>query len=130
MRDGAQVRLLRSIVRRGPVRLNDKSAVSIPEPIVQFESKLDQFRSAQLHRTKIPEALWQAAVKLAWQHGKSSRSSAAAGRAFNRRVPHRSIGPPPSCLAGSGTMIHITAQVPVLAGVQAEQLWAKPRRRL
>jgi hypothetical protein len=49
--------------------LNDKSNVSIPEPVVQLQRQLDQFRSAQPHRTKIPEALWQAAVELARQHG-------------------------------------------------------------
>ncbi len=49
--------------------MNDKNAVSIPEPIVQLQRQLDQFRSAQPHRAKIPEGLWQAAVELARQHG-------------------------------------------------------------
>ena len=49
--------------------MNDKSAVSIPEPIVQLQRQLDQFRSAQPHRSKIPESLWQAAEELARQHG-------------------------------------------------------------
>jgi len=49
--------------------LNDKSAVSIPEPIVQLQRQLDQFRSAQPHRAKTPEGMWQAAVDLARQHG-------------------------------------------------------------
>jgi hypothetical protein len=49
--------------------LNDKSTLPIPEPIVQLQRQLDQFRSAQPHRTKLPEALWQAAVELARQHG-------------------------------------------------------------
>jgi hypothetical protein len=49
--------------------LNDKNAVSIPEPIVQLQRQLDQFRSAQPHRAKIPEGMWQAAVDLARQHG-------------------------------------------------------------
>jgi hypothetical protein len=30
---------------------------------------LDQFRSTQSRRTKLPESLWQAAVELARQHG-------------------------------------------------------------
>ena len=51
------------------MRLNDKNAVSIPEPIVQLQRQLDQFRSAQPHRAKIPEGMWQAAVELARQHG-------------------------------------------------------------
>jgi len=51
------------------MRLNDKVAVSIPEPIAQLQRQLDQFRSAQPHRAKIPEGMWQAAVELARQHG-------------------------------------------------------------
>lgn len=49
--------------------MNDKNAVSIPEPIVQLQRQLDQFRSAQPHRAKIPEGMWQGAVELARQHG-------------------------------------------------------------
>ncbi len=46
-----------------------KSASPIPEPIIQLQRELDQFRSTQPHRTRLPEALWQAAVELARQHG-------------------------------------------------------------
>jgi hypothetical protein len=49
--------------------LNDKSNMSIPEPIVQLQRQFDQFRSAQPHRAKIPESLWQAAEELARRHG-------------------------------------------------------------
>ena len=49
--------------------MNDKSNMPIPEPIVQLQRQLDQFRSAQPHRAKIPESLWQAAEELARQHG-------------------------------------------------------------
>jgi hypothetical protein len=41
----------------------------IPEAIVQLQRQLDQFRSTQPRRTKLPEPLWQAAVELARQHG-------------------------------------------------------------
>jgi hypothetical protein len=41
----------------------------IPESIVQLQRQLDQFRSSQPRRTKLPESLWQAAVELARQHG-------------------------------------------------------------
>jgi hypothetical protein len=46
-----------------------KSTLAIPEPIVQLQRQLDQFRSTQPRRTKLPESLWQAAVELARQHG-------------------------------------------------------------
>jgi hypothetical protein len=49
--------------------LNDKGTVPIPEAIAQLQGQFDQFRSAQSHRGKIPEALWQAAVELAREHG-------------------------------------------------------------
>src|SRR5260370_8585284 len=41
----------------------------IPEAIVQLQRQLDQFRSTQPQRTKLPESLWQAAVELARQYG-------------------------------------------------------------
>jgi hypothetical protein len=46
-----------------------KSILAIPEPIVQLQRQLEQFRSTQPRRTKLPESLWQAAVELARQHG-------------------------------------------------------------
>jgi hypothetical protein len=49
--------------------LNDKSASPIPEPIVQLQQRLDEFRSARPHRTRLPDELWEAAVELARQHG-------------------------------------------------------------
>jgi hypothetical protein len=49
--------------------MNRKSTLPIPEPIVQLQRQLDQFRSSQQRRTKLPESLWRAAVKLARQHG-------------------------------------------------------------
>ena len=49
--------------------MNRKSKPPIPEPIAQLQRQLDQFRSAQSQRTKLPESLWQAAVELARQHG-------------------------------------------------------------
>ena len=49
--------------------MNRKSTLSIPEPIAQVQRQLDQFRSTQSRRTKLPESLWQAAVELARQHG-------------------------------------------------------------
>ncbi len=48
--------------------MNRKSA-PIPEPVAQLQRQLDQFRSTQSRRTKLPESLWQAAVELARRHG-------------------------------------------------------------
>jgi hypothetical protein len=42
---------------------------AIPEAILQLQRQLDQFRSTQPRRTKLPESLWQAAVELARQYG-------------------------------------------------------------
>ena len=49
--------------------MNSKSGLPIPGPIEQLQRQLDEFRSTQPHRTKLPETLWQAAVQLARQHG-------------------------------------------------------------
>lgn len=49
--------------------MNRKSTSPIPEAIAQLQRQLDQFRSTQPQRTKLPEPLWQAAVELARQHG-------------------------------------------------------------
>jgi hypothetical protein len=49
--------------------VNRKSTLPIPKPILQLQRQLDQFRSTQPRRTKLPEVLWQAAVELARQHG-------------------------------------------------------------
>jgi hypothetical protein len=49
--------------------VNRKSTPAIPEAIIQLQRQLDQFRSTQQRRTKLPEPLWQAAVELARQHG-------------------------------------------------------------
>ena len=49
--------------------MNRKNSAPIPEAIMQLQRQLEQFRSAQPTRTKLPEGLWQAAVELARQHG-------------------------------------------------------------
>jgi hypothetical protein len=46
-----------------------RESTPTPEPIVQLQRQLEQFRSTQPGRTKLPEWLWQAAVELARQHG-------------------------------------------------------------
>jgi hypothetical protein len=46
-----------------------RESTPTPEPIVQLQRQLEQFRSTQPGRTKLPESLWQAAVELARQHG-------------------------------------------------------------
>ena len=45
------------------------STTVIPEPIAQLQRQLDQFRSTQPRRTRLPESMWQAAVELAREHG-------------------------------------------------------------
>ena len=49
--------------------MSRKNTPAIPEAILQLQRQLDQFRSTQPGRTKLPESLWQAAVELARQHG-------------------------------------------------------------
>jgi hypothetical protein len=47
----------------------NRESAPIPEPVEQLQRQLEQFRSSQPGRTKLPESLWQAAVELARQHG-------------------------------------------------------------
>ena len=47
----------------------NRASRSIPEPVIQLQRQLEQFRNTQPRRTKLPESLWQAAVELARQHG-------------------------------------------------------------
>jgi hypothetical protein len=49
--------------------MNHKSAAPIPEAITQLQRQLEQLRSTQPARKRLPESLWQAAVELARQHG-------------------------------------------------------------
>jgi hypothetical protein len=49
--------------------MSGKAKPPIPEPIAKLQRQLDQFRSTQPRRTKLPESLWEAAVELARQHG-------------------------------------------------------------
>jgi hypothetical protein len=49
--------------------VNRKSTSSTPEPILQLQRQLEDFRGSQSGRTKLPEPLWQAAVELARQYG-------------------------------------------------------------
>jgi hypothetical protein len=42
---------------------------SVPEPITQLQRQLEQIRSTQPSRSKLPESLWGAAVELARQYG-------------------------------------------------------------
>jgi len=49
--------------------VNRKSSSPTPEPILQLRRQLEEFRSSQPGRVKLPESLWQAAVALARQYG-------------------------------------------------------------
>jgi hypothetical protein len=41
----------------------------VPEAIARLQEQLDQWRSVQKRRTRLPEPFWQAAVDLAKQYG-------------------------------------------------------------
>ena len=41
----------------------------VPEPIMQLQRQLEQFRSSRPARTRLPESLWGAAEELARQYG-------------------------------------------------------------
>src|SRR6476469_8129431 len=49
--------------------VNRRSTSTTPEPILQLQRQLEDFRSSQSGRVKLPDSLWQAAVELAQQYG-------------------------------------------------------------
>ena len=49
--------------------VNHGSTHPTPEPILKLQRQLEDFRSSQPVRTKLPESLWQVAVELAQQYG-------------------------------------------------------------
>ncbi|NUN02999.1 MAG: hypothetical protein HUU41_17955 [Bryobacteraceae bacterium] len=49
--------------------LNHGSTHPTPEPILELQRQLEDFRSSQPGRMKLPESLWQAAVELARRYG-------------------------------------------------------------
>src|SRR5215813_10835817 len=49
--------------------VNHGSTHPTPEPILKLQRQLEDFRSSQPVRTKLPESLWQTAVELARQYG-------------------------------------------------------------
>lgn len=59
------------------MRLNEKSNAAIPEPIVQLQRQFEQFRGSHPVRTRIPEALWRAAVELESYFGQKDVAYAA-----------------------------------------------------
>jgi hypothetical protein len=69
VRDGSAIQLLSSVSRREATDLSRRITTPIPEPILQLQRQLADFRNSQLGRTKLPESLWQAAAELARQYG-------------------------------------------------------------
>jgi hypothetical protein len=46
-----------------------RNSQKVPEAIIQLQTQLDQWRSTQKGRAKLPESFWQAAVDLAKEYG-------------------------------------------------------------
>jgi hypothetical protein len=47
----------------------NRQSMPLPEAIAQLQRQLEQIRSSQPPRSRLPEPLWGAAVELARQHG-------------------------------------------------------------
>lgn len=50
-------------------RIMTRQQTPLPEPIAQFQQQLNQWRSTNRPRTRLPEPFWNAAVELARQYG-------------------------------------------------------------
>jgi hypothetical protein len=64
-----------------------QKTLPIPEPIVQLQRQLDQFRRTQSQRTKLPESLWQAAVEFKYRGREISPADILYIRALIDRPP-------------------------------------------
>src|ERR1700752_4764530 len=49
--------------------VNRRSTSTTPEPILQLQRQLEDFRSSQSGPVKLPDSLWQEGVELARQYG-------------------------------------------------------------
>jgi len=49
--------------------MNRKGTRSIAEPIAQLQRELEEHRRMQPRRSRLPESIWEAAAKLAREHG-------------------------------------------------------------
>lgn len=45
------------------------AAPEVPEPLVQLQQQLEQWRGSQPPRSKLPESIWRSAVDVAQQYG-------------------------------------------------------------
>ena len=90
--------------------MRGKAKPPIPEPILQLQRQLYQFRSTQPRRAKLPESLWEAAVELARQH---EDAYPVEGIGATR------LGQSAARLAGNGRMIQITPQMRIVVAVES-----------
>jgi hypothetical protein len=67
--------------------ITNRERIPIPEPVVQLQCQLEQFRSTQPERTELPESLWQATVELADNTGVYPVAHAL--RPYQRHTAHR-----------------------------------------
>src|SRR5260370_5983700 len=81
----------------------------IPEPLIQLQQQLEQWRGSQPPRSKLPESIWQSAVEGAKQYGVYATAKAlrldyaglkkrALGSAAPRRKPARGKSAQPAFL--------------------------------
>lgn len=94
--------------------MNRHSPAPIPDAISQLQRQLDQFRSTQQQRTKLPESLWQAAVDLAREHGVYAVAHPL--RLDYTRLKERLGGRPRSPRGSKPAFVELLAPYPVTQG--------------
>ena len=78
--------------------MNNQIAAPVPEAISQLQRRLEQLRSSQSARTKLPESLWKAAVELAQRlGGMSSQPKKQEKPAFVELLGEGAAASPESC---------------------------------
>ena len=93
--------------------VNRRSTSTTPEPILQLQRQLEDFRSSQPGRVKLPESLWQAAVELARQYGIYPVAHPLRLDYMGLKKRLGEVPPPHRCKAAPPSFIEVVAAQPV-----------------
>jgi hypothetical protein len=71
---------------------------AIPDDLLQLSHRLEQWRSTQPPRTRLPEPIWEAAVEMAQRHGvhRTAKALRMDNMALKKRLPASAPPEPPT----------------------------------
>jgi hypothetical protein len=75
-----------------------REKTALPDDLLQLSQRLEEWRSANPPRTRLPEPIWEAAVEMAQRHG-LHRTTKALRMDYTRLKKRLPVGPQPPRLA-------------------------------